>query len=183
MFMWWWDTIASQKHFPFILVSNPPLRELNLVALEPVRVFGVIAKVGNSSAGIRECSYLGVPVVDIGSRQFGRERASNVVWVPHDRDQIAAAIERQVEQPVAADRHGPAGARGRLSDDLYAFARRQRGGALCGRRRRHLGAVRGAAGSGQAMAQVRGNRQLPEDGKAARAASTACRPRSAPSRT
>ena len=32
------------------------------------------ALIGNSSAGIRECSYLGVPVVNIGSRQDGRER-------------------------------------------------------------------------------------------------------------
>ena len=33
--------------------------------------------VGNSSSGIRECSYLGVKVVNIGSRQNLRERATN----------------------------------------------------------------------------------------------------------
>jgi len=52
--------------------------------------------VGNSSAGIRESSYLGVPVIDIGSRQQGRERASNVVWCPHDAGRIAAAMARQI---------------------------------------------------------------------------------------
>ena len=33
------------------------------------------AIVGNSSVAIRECSFLGVPAVNIGTRQQGRERA------------------------------------------------------------------------------------------------------------
>jgi UDP-hydrolysing UDP-N-acetyl-D-glucosamine 2-epimerase len=48
--------------------------------------------VGNSSVAIRECSFMGVPAVNIGSRQNGRERASNVVDVPPDRDEIFRAI-------------------------------------------------------------------------------------------
>jgi UDP-hydrolysing UDP-N-acetyl-D-glucosamine 2-epimerase len=52
--------------------------------------------VGNSSSALREGSYLGTPAVNIGSRQGGRERASNVVDVDHDVDEISAAIERQV---------------------------------------------------------------------------------------
>lgn len=52
--------------------------------------------VGNSSAGIRECSYLGVPVVDIGGRQAGRARGANVVNTDHDRVLILDAIRRQV---------------------------------------------------------------------------------------
>lgn len=51
--------------------------------------------IGNSSVGIRECSFLGVPVVNIGSRQQGRERGANVVDVPHDRAAIAGAIRQQ----------------------------------------------------------------------------------------
>jgi UDP-N-acetylglucosamine 2-epimerase len=43
---------------------------------------------------IRECSYLGVPAVNIGSRQQGRERGANVIDVEHDRVAIADAIER-----------------------------------------------------------------------------------------
>ena len=35
--------------------------------------------VGNSSAGLIECAALGLPVVNIGSRQNGRERAANVI--------------------------------------------------------------------------------------------------------
>src|SRR5919197_6578327 len=48
--------------------------------------------VGNSSVGIRECSFLGVPVVNIGSRQAGRDRGRNVLDVGYDRRQIAEAI-------------------------------------------------------------------------------------------
>jgi UDP-hydrolysing UDP-N-acetyl-D-glucosamine 2-epimerase len=52
--------------------------------------------VGNSSVGIRECAFLGVPVVNIGSRQAGRERGRNTLDVRHDAEQILAAIHEQV---------------------------------------------------------------------------------------
>jgi UDP-hydrolysing UDP-N-acetyl-D-glucosamine 2-epimerase len=56
--------------------------------------------VGNSSSGIREGSFLGVPAVDIGSRQNGRERGRNVIGVGYDRKEIEKEIRYQVE-------HGP----------------------------------------------------------------------------
>jgi UDP-N-acetylglucosamine 2-epimerase len=49
--------------------------------------------VGNSSAGIRECSYLGVPVVNIGTRQAGRDRGANVLDADYDRTGIAGAVQ------------------------------------------------------------------------------------------
>ena len=49
--------------------------------------------VGNSSVAIRECAYLGVPAVNVGSRQEGRDRGRNVIDVECDRRQIANAIE------------------------------------------------------------------------------------------
>jgi UDP-hydrolysing UDP-N-acetyl-D-glucosamine 2-epimerase len=52
--------------------------------------------VGNSSAGIRESSFLGVPAVNIGTRQRGRERGPNVIDVPHDTTQIKDAITKQL---------------------------------------------------------------------------------------
>jgi UDP-hydrolysing UDP-N-acetyl-D-glucosamine 2-epimerase len=55
--------------------------------------------VGNSSVGIRECSFLGVPAVNIGVRQRGRDRGRNVVDVPYDRAAIKAALEKQLAQP------------------------------------------------------------------------------------
>jgi UDP-hydrolysing UDP-N-acetyl-D-glucosamine 2-epimerase len=48
--------------------------------------------VGNSSTGIRECAFLGVPAVNIGSRQAGRERGKNVLDVGYDRKEILNAI-------------------------------------------------------------------------------------------
>jgi len=52
--------------------------------------------VGNSSSGLRESEFLGVPVVNIGTRQEGRERGANVVDVPPSRDAIASAMRRQI---------------------------------------------------------------------------------------
>jgi len=49
--------------------------------------------IGNSSVAIRECSYLGVPAVNIGSRQQRRDRGRNVIDVGYDRAEISAAIK------------------------------------------------------------------------------------------
>ncbi|MEP6903240.1 MAG: UDP-N-acetylglucosamine 2-epimerase [Actinomycetota bacterium] len=53
--------------------------------------------IGNSSAGIRECSFLGVPVVNIGTRQTGRERGRNVIDVDHNSDAIQSAVRDQIK--------------------------------------------------------------------------------------
>lgn len=50
--------------------------------------------IGNSSAGIRECSYLGIPVVNIGNRQHRRNRARNVIDVDYSREEIAKATAK-----------------------------------------------------------------------------------------
>jgi UDP-hydrolysing UDP-N-acetyl-D-glucosamine 2-epimerase len=63
------------------------------------------AIVGNSSVAIRECSYLGVPAVNIGSRQQGRERGKNVVDVDHDRASIADAIRNHLQRPRPESDH------------------------------------------------------------------------------
>lgn len=48
--------------------------------------------IGNSSVAIRECTFLGVPTVNIGSRQAGRARGINVIDVNYDRHEIVKAI-------------------------------------------------------------------------------------------
>jgi UDP-hydrolysing UDP-N-acetyl-D-glucosamine 2-epimerase len=53
--------------------------------------------VGNSSSAIREGAYLGVPAVNIGSRQAGREHGENVMHVGHDRAAIGAAIKAKIQ--------------------------------------------------------------------------------------
>ena len=52
--------------------------------------------VGNSSAGIKECSYLGTPVVNIGARQQGRLSGDHVTHVGYDGTEIGAAIATQL---------------------------------------------------------------------------------------
>lgn len=52
--------------------------------------------VGNSSVGIRECAYLGVPTVNIGTRQSGRDRGCNVLDVGYYRDEIVEAIQKHL---------------------------------------------------------------------------------------
>ncbi|MGE4251897.1 MAG: UDP-N-acetylglucosamine 2-epimerase [Parvibaculaceae bacterium] len=49
--------------------------------------------VGNSSVAIRECAFLGVPAVNIGTRQQGRDRGRNVTDVGYDGKRIGEAIE------------------------------------------------------------------------------------------
>ena len=50
------------------------------------------AMVGNSSSGIIEAQYLGVPVVNIGGRQQGRESGGNVLDTPCRAEDIVANI-------------------------------------------------------------------------------------------
>lgn len=50
--------------------------------------------VGNSSSGIIEAASFGTPVVNIGSRQAGRERSQNVTDVPCSEAAIRRAIQR-----------------------------------------------------------------------------------------
>jgi len=52
--------------------------------------------VGNSSSAIREGSFLGVPAVNIGTRQRERERGSNVIDVDYSNKEIIKAIEKQL---------------------------------------------------------------------------------------
>lgn len=78
------------------------------------------AIVGNSSVAIRECSYLGVPAVNIGSRQHGRERGANVIDVGHDRQAISEAIGEHLRRGKAPSDHlyGDGHAGERIADCL-----------------------------------------------------------------
>lgn len=53
---------------------------------------------GNSSSALREGAFLGVPAVNIGTRQGGREHAPNVVHAPYDRTAIESAIRSQLKR-------------------------------------------------------------------------------------
>jgi len=57
---------------------------------------GARCLVGNSSVGIREASYLGLPVVNIGNRQAGRDRGPNVINVEYNAVGIVDAVRRHM---------------------------------------------------------------------------------------
>jgi len=57
----------------------------------------VDAVVGNSSSGVLEAPFVGVPTVDIGDRQRGRPRASSVINCAPRRVEIEAAIRAAFE--------------------------------------------------------------------------------------
>ena len=88
----------------------------NLPATEFTRLMAHCAcMVGNSSAALREGSYLGTPAVSVGTRQQDRECGPNVVFTSHDPHAIAEAVRSQVA-------HGPY-ARSQLFGDGRAGTR------------------------------------------------------------
>lgn len=64
--------------------------------------------IGNSSVGIRECAFLGVPVVNIGSRQNRRDRGNNVLDTDYNRNEIKEALLKfgSSGRPGASDVYG-----------------------------------------------------------------------------
>ena len=76
--------------------------------------------VGNSSAPIREGAFLGVPAVNIGTRQMGRDRGSNVVDAGYNQREIVEAITAQLAHGryPSNSLYGDGHAGGRVADLL-----------------------------------------------------------------
>ena len=53
--------------------------------------------IGNSSSGLREGSFIGTPVVNIGTRQNQRIHGDNVLHVGYDKNEIENAIKKQIK--------------------------------------------------------------------------------------
>ena len=77
------DNVLIAKHFP-------PYIFVNLMRQAKVMI-------GNSSAGIRETGYFGLPTINIGNRQVGRERTVNIIDIPNDAKLIEEEIKKQLE--------------------------------------------------------------------------------------
>jgi len=71
------------------------------VNLDPITYWGLLAQAdalaGNSSSGIMEAASFSLPVVNVGIRQKGRERARNIIDVPAEAGAIRSAIQRAVD--------------------------------------------------------------------------------------
>lgn len=103
--MWFWPNVdAGSDRTSKAIRSFRELRDPKNIHffknMEPREFLLLInraaALVGNSSVGVREAGYLGVPVVNIGSRQIGRERARNVVDCGYGVEEIRSAINHQL---------------------------------------------------------------------------------------
>lgn len=73
----------------------------NLTNLSPENYLKVLANatcgVGNSSSFVRDASFLGTPMVLVGSRQDGRETDEHVLRVSPVKEKICQAVKRQLE--------------------------------------------------------------------------------------
>jgi UDP-N-acetylglucosamine 2-epimerase (non-hydrolysing)/GDP/UDP-N,N'-diacetylbacillosamine 2-epimerase (hydrolysing) len=68
---------------------------VNLDAVTYWSLLGQVdAMIGNSSSGIMEAASFALPVVNVGMRQQGRERARNVIDVPAETKAIMAAVHQ-----------------------------------------------------------------------------------------
>ncbi len=74
--------------------------------------------VGNSSVAIRECSFLGVPAINIGNRQENRERGPNVIDVPPDCGAIELAIQQLKGRVAGSNLYGNGDAGRRIAEIL-----------------------------------------------------------------
>lgn len=81
--------IKKYEKYPFIKTfkSLPHKEYLSLMKIASVMV-------GNSSSGIVEAPSFHLPVVNIGTRQQGRERAGNVIDVGYSKNEIIKAIRK-----------------------------------------------------------------------------------------
>jgi len=79
--------IKEYEHLPFIRTYKSIPHEDYLSLLQHSSIL-----IGNSSSGIIEAPSFGIPVINIGSRQRGRQRGENVVDVDYNREAIVSAI-------------------------------------------------------------------------------------------
>ncbi|MGX5690569.1 UDP-N-acetylglucosamine 2-epimerase [Arcticibacter tournemirensis] len=90
--------IEMIRHF----VSENQLRAVSFTSLGQLRYLSLMrlvkAVVGNSSSGIIEAPSFGVPTLNIGDRQKGRERAESVLNVSHEPKAIEEGLNKVLSQ-------------------------------------------------------------------------------------
>jgi GDP/UDP-N,N'-diacetylbacillosamine 2-epimerase (hydrolysing) len=88
------NVLESWRDKPF-LITRPSLGSRRYLSL--LRHAEVI--VGNSSSALVEAPFFKVPAVNIGSRQSGRLRGTNVIDVTFDKDAIVQAVRLALHDP------------------------------------------------------------------------------------
>ncbi len=91
------------------LAATRPLTHI-FMNLDPITYWSLLgqvdALVGNSSSGIMEAASFALPVVNVGMRQQGRERARNIIDVPADTSAICTALKRALDPEFRASLSG-----------------------------------------------------------------------------
>jgi len=79
-------------------------------------LYNAVCAIGNSSSFIRDASFLGTPVVLVGTRQDGRERTKAVIRVVENKDKIVDAVKCQINHGryEASNLYGTVGASTRI---------------------------------------------------------------------
>jgi GDP/UDP-N,N'-diacetylbacillosamine 2-epimerase (hydrolysing) len=83
------EVINEYQRFDFIHTFENLSRDLFIGVLNSTSVM-----IGNSSSGLTEAPGFGVPVINIGTRQHGRERGNNITDVAPDTSEIITTIRR-----------------------------------------------------------------------------------------
>jgi UDP-N-acetylglucosamine 2-epimerase len=83
-------------------------------------MIGSNCMVGNSSVSIREASFLGVPAVNIGNRQTGRDRGPNIIDTGYAAEDILQAIKQHLSNGKypSADLYGDGKSGPRIAEIL-----------------------------------------------------------------
>ena len=88
-----YQKIASNKRFRIF----PSLRfEYFLVLLKKAKFI-----IGNSSAGIREAPYYGIPIINIGTRQQNRTLNADIINVDYQKENIIKALHSVINHKIS----------------------------------------------------------------------------------
>ncbi len=93
------EAFVAEHPRAYLFASLGYLKYYSLLAIADVMV-------GNSSSGIWESPSFALPVVNIGERQEGRKRASNVIDVGYDAKAILETIQHALEPDFRASLAG-----------------------------------------------------------------------------
>jgi UDP-hydrolysing UDP-N-acetyl-D-glucosamine 2-epimerase len=113
------ELIKAVKKLPYHVVWVNPnvdagnknmLKQIHKIGIEFVKdlvpeeyarlIFNCKCLIGNTSSGIKEGAYLGVPYVCVGKRQDNREHGDNVLFADYDCDDIVSAFNCISTTPI-----------------------------------------------------------------------------------
>ena len=94
----WEDAVKQDENKYKLFTSLGQRRYLSYMR----QAAGVI---GNSSSGIVEAPFLGIPVINIGDRQKGRHLCKNVIQTNRDSESLKKAFAQMLVQPTIVDNY------------------------------------------------------------------------------